>query len=294
MSDILLGMRVPPLVWEQGVERAIDLAREAGLEVIDVPYANAEIRAACDRAGLRIGTVDAAFVPQLLSRDEAKRESARESILKQMGEMRSFNAALLFMCLCPEDHRALRKDTFDIWKSVFPEIVARAEREDICIVIEGWPGPAPWFPTIGCTPEMWRAMFEAVPSRHFGLTYDPSHLVRLGIDCMRVLEEFGDRVLHCHAKDTEMSPERLYAYGNLPPSLEPVPRFAQGHWRYAIPGRGRVRWDSVAERLERIGYRGALSVEMEDADFWGEADKEREGVRRSAAYLSQVFRREGG
>lgn len=156
--------------------------------------------------------------------------------------------------------------------------------------IEGWPGPGPQYPTIGCTPEMWRAMFEAIPSKHFGLNYDPSHLVWLGIDYLRALSEFGERVVHCHGKDTKMLDEERYESGILSPTFGGKYTYSGGFWRYTIPGHGEVQWDRVAEKLEQIGYSGPVCIELEDHYFHGTVEKEQQGIQQAYANLAKYFK----
>jgi sugar phosphate isomerase/epimerase len=133
-------------------------------------------------------------------------------------------------------------------------------------------------------------MFTAVPSAAIGLNYDPSHLVRLGIDYVRVLEEFKDRVYHCHGKDTALLPEQQYLYGHFPPALGTSPRFSAGAWRYCIPGAGAVDWSRVAYMLDQSGYDGCISIELEDVRYWGSLELEQQGIRAAYQHLAQYFR----
>lgn len=285
-----LGMRIPPHIGKQGIEKVAAFAAEVGLDVLDVPALTPEIKQACESAGLGIGSVDAAGIGRLLSKDESRRIEAAEALKKQIAEIGALGGTVLFVCLVPEDRTVPRRETFAIWKDVFPEIVRQAEQSGVYIAIEGWPGPGPEYPTIGCTPEMWRAMFEAVPSAHFGLNYDPSHLVRLGIDYLRALEEFGERVNHAHGKDTEILLNEQYEFGTLPATFGVNYGFSEGAWRYTIPGHGEVDWKRVAVRLERFGYKGAISIELEDHRFWGSLEKEQEGIIKSTHYLAEAFK----
>ena len=165
-----------------------------------------------------------------------------------------------------------------------------AEQEGVYFALEGWPGPAPHYPTIGCTPEMLRAMFEVIPSKHFGLNYDPSHLVRLGIDYLRFLTEFGDKVNYCHGKDTEILTDDLYETGILPATFETKYGFSEGSWRYTIPGHGAVEWEKVAIRLDGIGYHGPISIELEDHRYWGTLEKEQQGIIKAKEHLKNIFK----
>ncbi|HET7615359.1 MAG TPA: sugar phosphate isomerase/epimerase, partial [Bacillales bacterium] len=259
-----IGMRLPPRIGKQPVDAIAEWAVETGLGVLDVHRLTPEIKETSDKHHLEIGTVDAVRMGELLSKDEKVRSDAAVAVQQQIKEIAELGGGVLFMCLVPPDLSQPRSESFAIWKETFPEIVETAERDAVSIAIEGWPGPAPQYPTIGCTPEMWRAMFEAVPSKRFGLNYDPSHLVRLGIDYLRVLEEFGDRIVYCHGKDTELLSEELYEFGTLPATFKAHYGFSEGSWRYTVPGEGTVDWKKVALRLERIGYGGPVSIELED------------------------------
>lgn len=284
-----IGMRIPGKIGEEGIEKVALWASQAGLDTLDVPRLTPKVKEACDKAGIDIGSVDIGN-SGLLSLDSNKRHIAMEEIKKQMTDISQLGGRVLFMVLLPEDHTLPRKEGFDIWKETFPDIVQHAEQTGLYIAIEGWPGPAPYYPTLGCTPEMLRAMFEAIPSKHFGMTYDPSHLVRLGIDYLRVLSEFGERINHCHGKDTEILHEELYECGVIQSTFGQKYEHSEGSWRYTIPGRGEVDWGKVAVRLERLGYEGAVSIELEDHQFSGSIEAERRGIEKSIEHLGNYFK----
>ena len=55
------------------------------------------------------------------------------------------------------------------------------------------------------SPELWDAMFDAVPSPALGLSFDPSHLVWLHIpNIPDVIRAYGPRIYHVDGKDTEI------------------------------------------------------------------------------------------
>ncbi|OAS85879.1 MULTISPECIES: sugar phosphate isomerase/epimerase family protein [Metabacillus] len=285
-----IGMRIPPKIGAEGIEKVASWAAQVGLNTLDVPRLTPEVKDACQKAGIEIGSVDAGSGARLLSRDEKRQANAVEALKMQMTEISQLGGRVLFMCLVPEDHTMPRKEGFAIWKETFPDIVKHAEQTGIYIAIEGWPGPAPHYPTIGCTPEMLRAMFDAIPSKHFGMTYDPSHLVRLGIDYVRVLNEFGERINHCHGKDTEILHDELYECGVIQTTFGEKYGFSEGSWRYTIPGHGEVDWGKVAVRLERLGYHGAISIELEDHRYWGSLEAERKGIVKANEHLRRYFK----
>jgi len=70
-----------------------------------------------------------------------------------------------------------------------------------------------WLPCT--TPEIWRRMFDEIPSGSFGLNYDPSHLVWQHMDYIKPLREFADRIFHVHAKDVRIDREGLDDEGQI-------------------------------------------------------------------------------
>ncbi len=287
---ITLGMIIPPKVGDQGIATVAAWAREVGLDVLDLPQDFAAAARVCRAQGLGIGTVAGRSVAQTLNADEGARERAVDAITQQIREMASVDARVLFMCLVPEDRSQPIAQSLAFFAETFPRITAACEAAGVRIALEGWPGPGPHYPTLGYTPEVWRRMFAAVPSPALGLCYDPSHLVRLGIDYRRVLQEFADRIHHCHGKDTDLLPEARYLYGQRAALLDAPPRFSEGPWRYCVPGDGLVSWAAVAYGLEQAGYEGCVCIELEDARYWGTAEQEQQGVRKAYQHLAGHFR----
>ena len=147
-----------------------------------------------------------------------------------------------------------------------------------------WPGGH----NIATTPRMWRRILEQWGDT-IGLNFDPSHLIRMGIDPVRFIDEFAPRVVHVHGKDTEILEDDLYELGNLQPAT-----FAKGHgfgghhWRYTIPGHGVARWNEIIRRLVEKGYHGAISIELEDANFHQKTELEQLGIVMGAKFLTSV------
>jgi sugar phosphate isomerase/epimerase len=124
--------------------------------------------------------------------------------------------------------------------------------------------------------------------RGAGLNYDPSHLVRLGVDHVRFLKEFAPHVKHVHAKDTDVNAEALYDFGTQPATFAKPHGFGEWTWRYTIPGHGVVRWNEVAAILKSSGYRGAISIELEDEHFNGSEAGEKAGLLHSLNFLKGI------
>jgi sugar phosphate isomerase/epimerase len=102
---------------------------------------------------------------------------------------------------------------------------------------------------------------ESIDNREaFGINFDPSHLQWQGMDPVKFLEAFSDRIYHCHAKDCEVF-------------LDGTNSILGGHvnfgekgrgWDFRSIGRGDVDFESMIRMLNKIGYDGPLSVEWED------------------------------
>jgi sugar phosphate isomerase/epimerase len=285
LASFPIGLRIPGRMGAEGLEAVAAWAKAAGLDALDLHEATPERIEILQRHGLALGSVDAVGIGDILSRDPGRRQRGTEALLRQIEEVARLGGKVLFACLIPGERGIGRAEGFALWAEHFPPIVEAAERHGLAFALEGWPGGAPDYPCIGSTPEVLRAMFARVPSPALGLCYDPSHLVRLGIDYIRFLDEFGGRVRHCHGKDTEVLPEGRYLYGTLPAVFDKVPGFSEGSWRYCVPGDGEVDWARVGFRLERWGYRGVVSIELEDARYSGSAEAERRGVQKALAHL---------
>lgn len=287
---ISIGSLIPPNLYAAGMQTVAAWAKDVGLDVLDLPHDFAEAAQVCRAHGLGVGAVMAAGTAQALSADDRKRDQGVQRMREQIRALGSTGVRILLLVLVPEDHAQPIADSLAIYRETFPAIAAELEAAGVQAAIEGWPGPSPYYPALGYTPEVWRAMFDAVPSAAIGLNYDPSHLVRLGIDYLRVLEEFGGRVYHCHGKDTALLPERQYLYGHFPPALDKPPAFSAGAWRYCIPGDGAVDWSQVAYMLGQAGYNGCISIELEDVRYWGSLEQEQQGIVKAYQHLAANFR----
>jgi len=140
-----------------------------------------------------------------------------------------------------------------------------------------WPGGK----NLAHTPAIWRRMFADIPSKCFGLNYDPSHLVWQQMDYVAPIREFADRLFHVHAKDARVDLEGLDAHGilALPPKYH-TPK---------LPGLGDVEWGSFFSALTDARYTGPVCVEVEDRAYEGSLALRKASLRQSATYLRQFI-----
>jgi sugar phosphate isomerase/epimerase len=285
-----IGVRCNPLHLKEDFPALVQWLADNDFDAVDLMSPDPADKDLCDKAGLAVGSFDAPSLRKTLSEDESERAEAAESLKAEVSQAAGAGLTTLFAVFAPPNKALPRAKGFAIWKSVFPGIVEHCESLGVNIAIEPWPGPPPHYPTLGCTPEMWRAMFEVVPSATLGLCYDPSHMVRLGIDHLRVLSEFGDRVNHVHAKDCAILEEDLYVQGSLTRTFgKPVFKFGEGWWRYCKPGDGLVDWRAVVVGLRGLQRDAIFSIELEDSLYTDDAESNKAGLLASRDYLRSVI-----
>jgi sugar phosphate isomerase/epimerase len=105
----------------------------------------------------------------------------------------------------------------------------------------------------------------------FGINFDPSHLVHQFVNPVKFLERFAGRIFHMHVKDTHLN---LDGENSILSSHLNFGNPRRG-WDFVSPGHGDVDWDQIMRALNRIGYKGPLTIEWEDSGMqreWGAQD----------------------
>lgn len=113
----------------------------------------------------------------------------------------------------------------------------------------------------------------------FGFNFDPSHLVWQGVDPVKFLDRFADRIYHVHVKDVAV---RLDGESGILGSMLQFGDHRRG-WDFRSPGRGDVKFEEIIRSLNRIGYAGPLSVEWEDSVMHRE-----HGAREACAFVRNL------
>lgn len=276
-------------------------AKDNGFAALDIGRPDAAAVQTIRQAGLDIGTFDLPGLSLLLSPDAAQRERGAQTVAGAAAQAHDLGLTRAFGVLIPPDSSQSRADSFGYWALGWPKASAALAEAQVMLALEGWPGPDPHYPALGVAPETVRALLAVDAERGagaLGLNYDPSHLVRIGVDPLRFLSEFGGHVVHVHGKDTAFDAAAHYETGTLGASLPAdmpgsaaVNRlgFGEGWWRYCIPGMGTVDWAGVAAGLHARSYAGMVSIELEDGRFNGTWDGEQQGLSRAREYLARLF-----
>jgi len=276
-----IGFRRFGSPWQKDISALIDWAKANEFGAMDLSRDPGDAKAVV-QAGLRIGTVDLCEARGMISPDPAKRKDAVARNAEHVKAFAAVGPMNHFLAMIPEKADLPRAENFKYMVESFCELASVLEKHNARIAIEGWPGPG----ALCCTPETCRAFFKECPSSAMGINYDPSHLIRMGIDPLRFLREFGRRVVNVHGKDTELSAEGQYEFGReQQPTFAKVPFCGWTSWRYTIPGHGVMSWVEGFRILQSIGYKGCVCIELEDASFNGSEAGEKMGLIQGCRFL---------
>lgn len=270
--------------WQKDLGAVTDFASEAGFMAVDLGRDGDVSASAVLDAGLRLGAVDLPEWESLIAADpdvRAKSAKINSDYIKACADTAG-PGVNHFVVMLPADEKLPRDENCAHMVAGFGLLIDTLEQAQARIVVEGWPGNG----ALCTTPEGYRALFDALPSPSLGVNYDPSHLIRMGVDPIRFAREFADRIFHVHAKDTEVDHELIYQHGTEQPSVFYKPAMFGGpFWRYTIPGHGEMRWIEAFRILQEANYQGCVSIELEDTRFNGSEATEKQGLILGLNYL---------
>ncbi|HEX7009187.1 MAG TPA: sugar phosphate isomerase/epimerase [Phycisphaeraceae bacterium] len=125
-----------------------------------------------------------------------------------------------------------------------------------------------------------RALEAVGRHKRFGFNYDPSHLAYQGVDYVKFIHAFRDRIFHVHVKDVwwGRGDGTVGVFGGHTTFADP-----RRYWDFRSPGRGGVDFESIIVALNDIGYDGPLSVEWEDSRM----DREH-GAAEAASFVRKL------
>ena len=286
-GNFAIGFRRGGSDWQKNLPNVISFAKSNGFETIDVGDLSAEQIKPIQAAGLGVGSVDLKLPWQgICYADPGKRKAAISAAAEHIKSVAQLGVRNFFAVVFPEDDTQDVKENFKLAVEGYGALADLIKTTGARIVMEGYPGSYPHYPSLCCTPYQLRAFFKETKSSALAINFDPSHLIRMGIDPVRFLGEFASWVGHVHAKDTEVIEEEIYEFGTLQQANLAGPKgFGGLFWRYTIPGHGIARWGKILEMLKAAGYQGAVSVELEDVDFNGSEEGEKRGLLASRDFL---------
>lgn len=263
--------------------------RYAGITHIDVdhftPARADEIRTLTDRYGVAISGLG--YYPNPLSADPDEARSAVEHLRKVIRASAELGIGRVNSFIGRDPVKSVEQN-WPQFLATWQPLIHEAEQQRVKIGIENcpmlftadeWPGGK----NLAHSPAIWHQMFADIPSDHFGLNYDPSHMVFQQMDYLAPLRDFADRLFHIHAKDVRVDRHRLDQVGTLAyPNLYHTPK---------LPGLGEVDWGRFFSVLGDAGYRGPVCVEIEDRIYEGTLESRKLAMRQSHDFLRHYIPR---
>jgi sugar phosphate isomerase/epimerase len=298
---------VSAILPELSLEELIDYAADCGYKCIEVccwPLGKAERRYAgvthidvdtldesgakiindyLQRKGIEISALG--YYPNPLDPDLEKRKFYVDHIEKVISASAMLGVNKINTFIGRDKNRSV-DENFETFRQVWPEIIWHAGEKGVKIGIENcpmiftqdeWPGGN----NLATTPAIWRRMFSETRSEHFGLNYDPSHLLWQQMDYIKPLYEFKDKLFHIHLKDARIYRDKLNEVGIMATPLE--------FHSPKLPGLGDIDWRKFISTLNDIRYDGPVCVEVEDKTFEGSLEDRKYSLVLCKRFLSQYL-----
>lgn len=290
-------------------EEAVDIASQMGFQCLEVacwPAGGAERRYAgvshidCRRvcedddyakyildltAGKGITISSLAFYPNTMDSDLVKRNGSIDHLKTVIRASAKLGVGMVTTFIGRDQYKT-QEENIELFKTIWPDLIRLAEENGVKIAIENcpmlfgadqWPGGG----NLMCTPAIYRKLFEIIPSPNFGLNFDPSHYVWQGLDYIKTIYDFSDRIFHVHFKDIKLYPEKLKECGVLAYPLD--------YMSPKIPGLGDVDWGAFISALNDIRFNGCAVIEVEDKAFESCREDILNSIRLSKRYLDNYL-----
>jgi sugar phosphate isomerase/epimerase len=288
-------------------EEAVDIAADMGFSCMEVAcwprgkperryagvsHINAEnltedrvraIKALCEKKGVSISSL--AFCPNTMDPNIEKRAAAISHLEKVMQASAKLGVNMVTTFVGRDQNRGI-EENIEFFRDIWPPIIEKAEKLGVRVAIENcpmlfgadqWPGGQNLF----TSPKIWRRLFDIIPSRNFGINYDPSHFIWQMMDYLAPLYEFRHRIFHVHFKDVKLYTSRLREVGVMAYPLE--------FMSPKLPGLGDVDWGAYVSALNDIGYRGPACIGIEDKTYEDSRERILDSLRLSKRYLDQFL-----
>lgn len=296
---------VSAILDQSNFEEVIDTASELGFDCIELacwPQGKAERRYAgvshlnvddldekkiayikdyCTKKKVEISSL--AYYPNAMDNDIEKRNATIEHLKKLIVASNRLGIGMVTTFIGRDQTKTI-EENIELFKEIWPPIIKLAEDNNVKVAIENcpmlfgkdqWPGGQ----NLATTPCIWRQLFEIIPSKNFGLNYDPSHFVWQMIDYIKPIYEFKDRIFHVHYKDIKIFRDKLNDVG--------IMAYPLSFMSPKLPGLGDVDWGKYVSALTDIGYDGYTCIEVEDKAFEGSREAVLNSLILSKKYMDQ-------
>lgn len=261
--------------------------RYAGVSHLDVDKMDDNkieyIKDYCKKRKVKISSL--AYYPNPMDDDLEKREAYITHIKKLIVASNKLDINMVTTFIGRVQNKTI-EENLQIYKEIWTPIIEFACDNHVKIGIENcpmlftndeWPGGK----NLATTPDIWRKMFELIPSDNLGLNYDPSHFVWQQMDYIKPIYEFKDKIFHIHFKDIKVYWDKLDSVGIMSTPLK--------YMAPKLPGLGDVNWSKFISALTDIGYDGYACLEIEDKAFEASSEEIKNSILLSKKYIKNYI-----
>jgi sugar phosphate isomerase/epimerase len=244
-----------------------------------------DVNALCARYGVSLSALG--YYPNVLDPDPVVARRGVEHLKKVIVAAETLGLTTVTSFIGRDWKKSVDENWARFLKTWRP-LIAFAEDHGIRIAIENcpmlftrdeWPGGK----NLMTTPAIWRRAFSDIPSKNFGLNYDPSHFTLQQMDPASPLREFQGKLFHLHAKDVKITRHRINDVGVFAHPLE---------WHQPrIPGYGEMDWAKFMSAVMETTYRGPMCIEVEDDTFGKTLAGRQRAIRVARDVLRPFFPR---
>lgn len=150
-----------------------------------------------------------------------------------------------------------REEGLDYAARCIEACLPTAEKEGVTLIIENHYKDDFWdYPEFAQHADIFCELVDRLPTKQFGVNYDPSNTLLAGEDPIELLDRVKNRVVSMHASD------RYLIEGTIEDLRreETGPGYAK-RLRHGTIGRGLNDYDAIFSRLAAVGFDGWISIE---------------------------------
>lgn len=290
--DITFGF-VTNCLGQTTLDDAVEVARTIGFDCIEVGPSIVRDMGVFERV-IKQGDIaihSLIYARNFLTSDAQKQDEYRQELEKNLTMAIALGIPQITMSTGVIAGASLEDNLeafLDFWRPYF----ARGSQAGVRFALEFCPTSG----NFALAPLTWQALFNKTSAMpHFGLNYDPSHLLWQMIDPYMPITTFSQHIFSLHAKDTVIHHDVLAQHGILTPYRHVV-MAPQGvlearapWWDFRIPGEGNIDWRRLLGALVEQNYQGAIIIELEDGAYLGDRERIVQGLTKSLDYLRGIL-----
>lgn len=262
-SDVFLSFRDAREVGYRNVESFVHYF----LEYFDKPE---ELQKKIDEIGVRFVTISNGGPMEMHFEDPSKHEKIVEEHLRLVRFIKQFGCTHLKINLGPRRSTGTTGEDLKHMAEVLKNLGRRISEEGLKLAVHA---------------HMWSQfenrreidyVMEHTPPEHVKFVLDTGHITLAGIDPVKLARDLGHRIVEFHMKDTKPEHRGGAKYRMDRPDVMKDPPFFE-------LGTGGVDFPALKAHLDRIGWKGWLTVELDSSPIRGP----KESARISKEYLEK-------